>query len=353
MSHSIPCMIMRGGTSRGPYLRLEDLPNDREACAAILQHIMGAGHELQLDGIGGGNSLTSKVAMVGRSDCAEADVDYLFAQVGIAEKKVDFSPNCGNMLAGVAPFAIETGLVMPQACSTLVRIRNLNTNKIIHAQVPTVDGNVVYDGDTLISGAPNPAAPIKLTFIDVQGAKTGRLFPTGHLLEEIDGIAVTCIDAAMPCVLIHASDLGKTGSETPAELDSDEVFMARLEKLRQQAGQRMGLGDVSEQVIPKPVLLSAARHGGTLQARYFVPQRCHKALAVTGSIAIATAAGFPETVAGQLIAPATELSLVQIEHPTGSIDLEVVRDELNPAQVKAVSLLRTARKILSGTVFLP
>lgn len=355
MSQAISCMIMRGGTSRGPYLKLADLPTSREECALILQKIMGSGHELQLDGIGGGNSLTSKVAMVGASTDPAVDVDYLFAQVSTQEQHVDFSPNCGNMLAGVAPFAIEMGMVEAGPSSTLVKIRNVNTNKIIHALVATPGGKVVYEGDTLISGAPNPAAPIKLTFLDVQGAKTGKLFPTGNTSDHIDGIDVTCIDAATPCVLINAADLGKTGYESPAELDQDVPMLARLEQIRRQAGRMMGMGDVSQQVIPKPVLLAPAHQGGDIHARYFVPHSCHKSLAVTGSIAIATACGIGGTVANGLrhSRPAAEQAMVTIEHPSGKLELEVSKSKDDQHSIAAVSLIRTARKILSGTIFLP
>jgi hypothetical protein len=352
MSQAISCIIMRGGTSRGPYLKLSELPANRDDCALMLQQIMGSGHELQLDGIGGGNSLTSKVAMVGVSTDPAADVDYLFAQVGVKEHSVDFSPNCGNMLAGVAPFAIETGLVAAGSPVTLVRIRNLNTNKIIHAQVATPNGKICYEGDALISGAPNPAAPIKLTFLDVQGAKTGHLLPTGHSRDSIDNIGVTCIDAATPCVLIRARDLGKTGYESPAELDQDTVLLARIEHIRRQAGQLMGMGDVSNQVIPKPVLLAPARDGGDIHARYFVPHSCHKALAVTGSIAIATACGLEGSVANELARDRNN-TMIKIEHPSGMLELEISKSGDDESGITAVSLIRTARKILSGTIFLP
>lgn len=355
MSQSISCIIMRGGTSRGPYLKLSELPLNRDNCALMLQKIMGSGHDLQLDGIGGGNSLTSKVAMVGVSSDPAADVDYLFAQVGIKERSVDFSPNCGNMLAGVAPFAIEMGMVEAGPSSTLVKIRNVNTNKIIHALVATPGGKVIYEGDALISGAPNPAAPIKLTFLDVQGSKTGKLFPTGNTSDHIDGIDVTCIDAATPCVLINAADLGKTGYESPAELDGDTVLLARIEHIRRQAGQLMGMGDVSQQVIPKPVLLAPAHNGGNIHARYFVPHSCHKALAVTGSIAIASACGINGTIATGLVTPlaAAAQTMIAIEHPSGKLELEVSKSNDDQDSIAAVSLIRTARKILSGTIFLP
>ncbi|NVK73088.1 4-oxalomesaconate tautomerase [Marinomonas sp. CT5] len=352
MSQTIPCIIMRGGTSRGPYLQISDLPQDRDACADVLMKIMGSGHELQLDGIGGGNSLTSKVAMVGKSTHPDADVDYLFAQVAITEKSVDFSPNCGNMLAGVAPYAIETGLFPASEGKTTVRIHNLNTGKIIHSTVQTPNGKVNYAGDTIISGANFPSAPIELTFYNVEGAKTGHLLPTGNVSDIIESIEVTCIDAATPVILIQASDLGKTGYETPAELDSDVEFMARLEVIRLQAGKLMGMGDVSKSVIPKPILLSPARFDGAINARYFVPHKCHKALAVTGSIAIVTACCRPGTVAAKLIGNKGSEPFFTLEHPSGKIELSVQRKEDDPSALNSVSVIRTAKKIMSGTVYL-
>jgi 2-methylaconitate cis-trans-isomerase PrpF len=352
MSQTISCIIMRGGTSRGPYLQISDLPQDRSACADVLLKIMGSGHELQLDGIGGGNSLTSKVAMVGTSTHPDADVDYLFAQVGVLDKIVDFSPNCGNMLAGVAPYAIETGLFPANKGTTTVRIHNLNTGKIIHSTVQTPEGKVEYTGDTVISGTNSPGAPIELTFLNVEGAKTGKLLPTGNAVDSIYSTEVTCIDAATPVVLIKASDLGKTGNETPSELDNDTEFMSRLESIRLKAGELMGLGDVSNSVIPKPILLSPANHGGTVNARYFVPHKCHKSLAVTGSIAIVTACCLPGTVAAKLIGNKDSESYFTLEHPSGKIELNAQRKEDNLSALNSVSVIRTARKILSGTVYL-
>jgi len=334
------------------HLQISDLPQDRNACAQVLLKIMGSGHELQLDGIGGGNSLTSKVAMVGASSHPDADVDYLFAQVGVLDKIVDFSPNCGNMLAGVAPYAIETGLFPASQGTTTVRIHNLNTGKIIHSTVQTPQGKVEYTGNTIISGTNSPGAPIQLTFLNVEGAKTGKLLPTGNAVDVINSTEVTCIDAATPVVLIKASDLGKTGNETPSELDNDSEFMSQLESIRLKAGELMGMGDVSNSVIPKPILLSPANHGGTINARYFVPHKCHKSLAVTGSIAIVTACCLPGTVAAKLIGNKDSESYFTLEHPSGKIELNAQRKEDNVSALNSVSVIRTAKKIMTGTVYL-
>ncbi|RDL44289.1 4-oxalomesaconate tautomerase [Marinomonas piezotolerans] len=346
---TIPCMLMRGGTSRGPYLRLTDMPENRDQLAELLIKIMGSGHELQIDGLGGGNSLTSKVAMVGPSRTADADVEYLFAQVGIADKTVDFSPNCGNMLAGVAPFAVESGLVYANEGKTTVRIRNLNTNKLIHSTVLTPNKRVEYKGDVMISGANSPGAPIELTFLDVAGSKTGKLFPTGQKVDVIDGIPVTCIDAATPVMIVDASSLGKTGHEAPKDLDADDIFMQRLEALRRKAGLLMGMGDVSEKVIPKPILVSPPQTQGVICARYFVPNRCHKALAVTGSIAIVNALCNEGTLAQELVQAELGATAFKLEHPTGFIDLTA---NWQNGEVQSVSLVRTAKPIFSGLVYL-
>lgn len=360
MIHSIPCIIMRGGTSKGPFLRMSDLPRSETERAETLLNLMGAGHALQIDGIGGSDPLTSKVAIVERSDHPNADVDYLFAQVDGPGRRVDFNPNCGNMLSAVGPYAIETGLVEPGDDVTVVRVRNLNTQRLIECHVPTPGRQISYEGDTRISGVPGNAAGIQLSFLDVVGTKTGALLPTGRALETIDGVEVTCLDAATPTLLIAAEDFGLNGNESPAELDASTAMLARLEAIRREAGQRMGLGDVRDSVLPKPVLLSAASEASaTLRARYFVPHRCHKAIAVTGAIALATAVSVPGTVANRLaivngrLSHDQRLAQVRIEHPSGYIDLDVEHRQQDPRDIARVSLLRTARKIMAGTLYYP
>ncbi|NIY91048.1 4-oxalomesaconate tautomerase [Vibrio diazotrophicus] len=346
----LPCTLMRGGTSRGPYFLSTDLPQSQEEIAKILVNVMGSGHELQVEGIGGGNSLTSKVAIVGPSNQPDVDVDYLFAQVGIEERTVDFSPNCGNILSGVGPFAIEKGLVEVQGDMTAVKIRNVNTNKIIHANVQTPNGKVSYEGDTYISGVNSPGAPIELNFIGVEGAKTGKLFPTGNTTDHIGEYSISCVDAAIPVMIVDATQFGKTGYESPAELDADTEFTNKLEVLRCQAGEMMGLGDVSEKVIPKPVLIAKpASSRGTICARYYVPKRCHKAIAVTGSIAITMSLCHDGTVSSDLLKLEEKLVECCIEHPSGFIDLKIAREG---DKVSSVSLIRTAKKIFEGYVSL-
>lgn len=347
----IPCVLMRGGTSRGPFFLASDLPSDPAARDAVLVGAMGSGHALQIDGLGGGNALTSKVAIVGPSTVAGADVDYLFAQVRVLERSVDTSPNCGNMLAAVGPFAIERGLVPARSGTTVVRIHNVNTGKIIEAHIATPNGVVDEEGGTAIDGVPGTAAAIHLAFVDAAGSRTGALLPTGLRRDVIEGLEVTCIDAAMPLVVIDARDLGKTAAERPEDLDADRTLMARLEAIRREAGRRMGLGDVTERVVPKPVIVGPARSGGAFAARYFMPANCHKALAVTGGVALATAAITPGTVLQAFVDPPALPADIAIEHPSGRMQLHVGRPAGSAGPV--VSVVRTARRIFEGTLFVP
>jgi len=344
----IPCVLMRGGTSKGPYFIASDLPAQIEARDRVLVSAMGAGNLLEIDGIGGGNPLTSKVAIVSPSRVPGADVDYLFAQVRVEQRVVDTSPNCGNMIAGVGPFAIEAGMVSAQDGETRVRIFNVNTGKLIEAKVATPGRQVVYDGNASIDGVPGTAAPIHLAFLGAAGSKTGKLLPTGRPLDLVDGIEVSCVDAAMPVVLIRASDLGKTGYETPAEFSADREFMGRLEALRIEAGKLMGIPDAADRVIPKPVLIAPPAKGGTISARYFMPHSCHAALAITGSVAVATAAVTPGTLAHAIVGDHALPVMFGIEHPSGR--LEVTLDHHPDYVEPAAYVVRTARRLFEGHV---
>src|SRR3954464_1051114 len=253
MQRKIPCVLMRGGTSRRPYFLASDLPPEPRRRDEVLLKVMGSPHPLQVDGLGGANTLTSKVAIVSRSQQPGADVDYLFAQVSVTDAFVDTRPNCGNMLAGVGPFAIEAGLVKPGERETLVRIYNVNTETLIEAVIRTPGGAVEYDGDTRIDGVSEAAAPIKLTFLDAYGSVTGKLLPTGEATDRIQGVDVSCVDMAMPVAIMAAEAFGKTGGDTAAALDADRDMMNKIESIRLEAGRRMGLGDVSKLVVPKPV----------------------------------------------------------------------------------------------------
>ncbi|HEY6240638.1 MAG TPA: 4-oxalomesaconate tautomerase [Burkholderiales bacterium] len=355
MQRKIPCVLMRGGTSRGPYFLASDLPAEPARRDAVLLSVMGSPHSLQVDGIGGSNTLTSKVAIVSRSQHTGADVDYLFAQVSVTEAFVDTKPNCGNMLAGVGPFAIEAGLVPAKDPTTTVRIYNVNTETLIDAVIQTPGGQVEYAGDTHIDGVTDPAAPIKLTFLDALGAVTGKLLPTGNLLDSIQGVETTCIDMAMPVMIMAAEAFGKTGRETPEELDADKAMLKKMEAIRLEAGKLMGLGDVSKLVVPKPVLVSRPMRGGNITSRYFTPHACHKTHAVTGALAVATAAVLPGTVANRYIEPkGFSGGVLGIEHPSGRIDVDLVTDCSGAAPVvERASFVRTARRIFEGHVYVP
>jgi len=355
MQRKIPCVLMRGGTSRGPYFLASDLPGDEGRRDEVLLKVMGSPHPLQIDGLGGANTLTSKVAIVSRSKRPGADVDYLFAQVSVTDAFVDTKPNCGNMLAGVGPFAIEAGLVAPHNGETLVRIYNVNTETLIEAVVQTPGGSVEYAGDTRIDGVAEAAAPIKLTFLDAYGSVTGKLLPTGEVVDRIQGVDVSCVDMAMPVIIMAAEAFGKTGAETAATLDADRDMMKKIEAIRLEAGRRMGLGDVSKLVVPKPVLASRPSAGEGVRSRYFTPHACHQAHAVTGALAVGTACALTGSVASRYVKPASfRGGVLRIEHPTGAIEVDLEVEEVAGVRnVKRAALVRTARRIFEGSVLVP
>ncbi len=352
-SITVPCVLMRAGTSRGPFFLREWLPEDEAERDEALIGAIGASDLLQLDGVGGGSTLTSKVAIVSRSARADCDVDYLFAQVGVGTRSVDTRPNCGNMLSGVGPFAIEQGLVAASEGATRVRVHNVNTGARIDVTVQTPGGHVRYDGQTRIDGVAGTAAPIQLDFLDAWGAVTGEVFPTGRRVDTIDGVEVTCIDAAMPLVIVRAADLGVRGNESPAELDANEALLARIEAIRRLAGRAMGLGDVSGSVVPKPVLVSAGDGDDAITSRYFTPRRCHASHAVTGAIGVAAAFALPGTVASAAV-PRRGARDVTVLHPQGRIDVAVQTEgDGAGSRITRAALVRTARKILQGELHLP
>lgn len=353
MQAAIPAVMMRGGTSKGLYFAAGDLPAVTAERDRLLLAIMGSPDERQIDGLGGAHPLTSKVAVVSASADAAADVDYLFLQVHVDKALVSDSQNCGNLLAGVGPYAIEQGLVAAEDGLTEVRIRMLNSGGIAVAQVSTPGGEVTYAGDAVIDGVPGTAAPIRIDFADVAGSSCGGLLPTGSVLDEINGVEVTCIDNGMPVVLLRAEDLGKQGDETPAELEADAELKERVEAIRLQAGPRMKLGDVSDKTVPKMCLLSPARMGGAVSTRTFIPHRVHQAIGVLGAASVAAGCRIDGTVADG-IAILMSGSSLDIEHPTGrftvEIDVERVGDDY---RIRRSALLRTARKLMDGHVYVP
>ncbi|MEN8742589.1 MAG: 4-oxalomesaconate tautomerase [Phaeobacter gallaeciensis] len=352
---AIPFLLMRGGTSRGPYLNRADLPEDLETLADVLIAMVGSGHPLNIDGIGGGAAVTTKVAMLSRSDDDWADVDYFFAQVSVEDRLVDFKPTCGNILSGVGPAAIEMGLVAAQDRETTVNIRAVNTEARVAAVVQTPGGRVSYDGSAQIDGVPGTSAPVALQFMETVGGVTGAFLPTGSLVDEIDGIAVTCMDVAMPMVIARADAFGLTGYESAAELDENRAFFARMEALRLKAGALMGMGDVSKSVTPKFGLLARARAGGTIATRYFMPWSTHPTMAVTGAQCLASCVLTPGTVAeGMAIRPNEVPAPVTLEHASGTIEVAVDYAQTDARfEVRSAGLVRTARKLAGGEVFIP
>lgn len=351
----IPFLFMRGGTSRGPYFRRADLPEDRDALSEVLIAAVGSGHPLNIDGIGGGNAVTTKVAMLSKSDDDWADVDYFFGQVSVEDRQVDYKPSCGNILSGVGPAAIELGLVPANDGVTTIKILAVNTGSKVVAEIQTPGGAVVYGGDAAIDGVPGTAAPIALKFMDVVGSATGKFLPTGHLRDTIGGIEVTAMDVAMPMVIARASDFGLTGYESREELDANADFFARMEPVRIEAGAMMGLGDVTKSVVPKFGLLAPARDGGTIATRYFMPWTTHPTMAVTGAQCLASCVLTPGTVAdGLLNRPETSPTTVVLEHPSGTLDVLVdfaIDDD--GFHLTSAGIIRTARKLAAGEIFVP
>ncbi|WP_069814254.1 4-oxalomesaconate tautomerase [Streptomyces sp. TP-A0874] len=348
-SAGVPCMLVRGGTSKGAFFLAEDLPSAPAERDALLLRVMGSPDERQIDGIGGGHPLTSKVAVVSASQQPETDVDYLFLQVGVERATVSDRQNCGNILAGVGAFAIERGLVPAADGTTRVRINLVNSGGQAVASVATPGGTVRYDGDVRISGVPEPAAPVLLDFADTAGSACGRLLPTGAARDVIDGAEATCVDNGMPVVVLPAAQFGLLGYESPTELEGDTGLRQRLERIRLRAGELMGLGDVTEATVPKLTLVAPAREGGTIATRTFIPHRCHASIGVLGAVTVATACALPGSPAGGLASAPENGSRYRLEHPSGHLDVEV---ELGPnSQVVRSGVVRTARKLFDGLVF--
>jgi 4-oxalomesaconate tautomerase len=339
---------MRGGTSKGAYFRAEDLPADAASRDELLLRIMGSPDPRQIDGIGGAHPLTSKVAVVSPSAAPDADVDYLFLQLGVEEATVSDRQNCGNLLAGVGPFAVERGLVPAAREQTTVRIRMLNSGSTAVARFPTPGGVVEYRGDTAIAGVPGTAAPVVLDFADTAGSSGHGLLPTGHLVDTVDGVEVTCVDNGMPVVVARAADFGLTGRETPAQL-KDEALRARIQSLRLAAAELMGLGDVRDSSVPKTTLVAPPSDGGTIGTRTFIPLEPHTSIGVLGAVSVATAI-LLEGAVGHDLAPCS--SRIDVEHPTGHLQVEVELDAgTSPPRVRRSGVVRTARKLFDGTVF--
>jgi 4-oxalomesaconate tautomerase len=355
---AVPCTVMRGGTSKGLYFLAEDLPAKRADRDRFLLAAMGSPDPREIDGMGGGHPLTSKVAVVSPSARPGIDVDYLFLQVWPDRAEVSDQQNCGNILAGVGPFAIERGLVDPTDDVTPVAIFMVNTDSKATAFVHTPDGRVTYTGDARIDGVPGTHAPILINFDDVAGSSCGALLPTGNALDLVDGVEVTCIDNGMPVVCLAAADFGITGYETPAELEANSELTERVEQIRLAAGRLMNLGDVTDKTVPKMSLLAPARQGGLIATRTFIPHRVHESIGVLGAVSVATACMVEGSVAARIAGMASvEQGVdieVEVEHPSGSftVQMQVDRSSGDLVVTKA-ALLRTARLLMTGTVHVP
>lgn len=348
----IPVMVMRGGTSKGLYFLQSDLPADDETRDRMLMQVMGTPDPRQIDGMGGAHPLTSKAAIVGRCTHRIGDVDYLFLQVGVDKALVTDRQNCGNLLAGVGPFAIERDLFPTSGAEATVRIHMLNTDAIATAGFALRGGLPEYDGDTAISGVPGTAAPIRLDFENIAGGSCGSLLPTGNTVDLVSDVPVTLIDNGMPVVVMRAADVGVTGYESCVELENDTALRERLEDIRLAAGLLMGLGDVSATTVPKLTLVASPKLGGSIGTRTFNPHRCHPAIGVLGAVSVATAALLPDSPAADVYEAGHAAGTITLEHPTGTFDAVVGITMVNGSpRVERAGIVRTARKLMDGLVF--
>jgi 4-oxalomesaconate tautomerase len=354
MQTAIPCLFMRGGTSRGPFFNAADLPADIPDRDKVLLAVMGSPDKRQIDGLGGAHPLTSKVGIVSRGTRPGVDLDFLFAQLQPDKDTVDTTPNCGNMLAAVVPFALETGLVKPQGSTTTLRVLTLNTDMLCDITVQTPDGHVDYEGQARIDGVPGYSAPIKIFFLDTAGSVAPSLLPTGNVRDVIDGVSVTCIDNGMPLVLFKAEDVGRTGYESVEQLNADTELKARLDTLRIACGHAMQLGDVTKKNYPKMTLIAPPRAGGSISTRSFIPHVCHDAIGVLAAVTVATACVLDGSVTqGIAVVPEGHAKTISVEHPTGDFSVEIEVDPQNPQNVTRAALLRTARLLMRGEAMIP
>jgi len=348
----VRCTMLRGGTSRGLYFEAADLPANREARNDLLLRLMGTPDPRQIDGLGGSTTLTSKVAVVSPSDDPDVDVDYLFLQLGVDEPTITDRQNCGNILAGIGPFAVERGLIGAGGQETTARIHMVNSGAVVTATFATPGGTVRYAGDTAIAGVPGTASPVLLRFADTAGSATGSLLPTGSVRDVIDGVEVTCVDNGMPVVVARARDFGLTGAEPAEDLGQDEELAGRIQALRLAAGKLMGLGDVAGLSVPKTTLVSVPRDGGTIGTRTFIPVRPHTSIGVLGAVTVATALLLPGGTGVELARLPAAGHVIDIEHPAGHLAVEVELDTTQtPPRVLRAGVVRTARKLFDGTVY--
>lgn len=350
--HAIPFLQIRGGSSKGIYLHEADLPEQGPVRDAVLKWLMGAyGDSRQIDGLGGGDPLSSKIAIVKSSDRAGVDICYQFIQAIIGEDRLDDTPNCGNILAGVGAFALETGLITRNGKNCSVSVYMENSGKLCHLDFPIEQGLPVYEGDAVIDGVKGSAAPVICRYEGLEGALCGALLPTGKACDVIDDVRVTCIDNGMPVVMLRAEDFGLTGQETPEVLNQNKDLKARLESIRLQAGPMMNLGDVTQKAVPKMCLLSPAQNGGAFSTRTFIPKDCHKAIGVLGAVTAATAACLPDSAVSDIAhIPDGDIKQLCIEHPSGMFDVQLTFED---GKIVQSGLMRTTRLLAKGEAFVP
>ena len=351
---AIPYMQMRGGSSKGLYFLSDDLPADPPQRNEVLLDAMGRG-ERQIDGLGGADPLTSKVAIVSRSSRPDADIDFLFAQVVVGQDKVDTTPNCGNILAGVGPFAIEAGLVPAAEGTTRLTVHLVNSNRLCELELSTPGGKTEYEGEVQIDGVPGSAAAVVCSYKDLAGSICGDLLPTGRVMDIVDDVEMTCVDNGMPVVVLRANDFGISGYESPHVLNANENLKARLESIRLQIGPDMNLDDVKNKTIPKMCLVSPAVNGGLVNTRTFIPHKCHAAIGVLGAVSAATACILPGSVVEDMgKRPPGKVKSISLEHPIGEISVTLQVDESGEFPViEKAGLLRTARLLSKGVVYVP
>ena len=349
---SVPFMQIRGGSSKGIYFDKNDLPHDENLRNEIILSIVGRDSR-QIDGLGGANPLTSKVAIVSKSEKEDCDIDFLFIQVVVGENRVDSSPNCGNILSGVGVFAIENKMILPTEDTTTIKVNMINSNNICELVMQTPNKKLKFDGEAKIDGVPGTSAPIICNYLDVAGSVCGSLFPTGNKKDLINGINVTCIDNGMPVVLINAKELGKTGYESCEELSNDKEFREKLEAIRLEVGPKMNLGDVTSRVVPKMTVVSAPVNGGSINTRTFIPHNCHAAIGVLGAVSVASACLYDECVTSDIIkVKNTPIVNLNVEHPSGEFTVELTSEKINnELSIKKAGLLRTARLLSKGVAY--
>lgn len=352
---AVPCMLIRGGTSKGAYFLRDDLPADIEARDALLLAVMGSPDKRQVDGLGGAHPLTSKVAIVSPSDEPGCDIDFLFAQVGIETASVDTTPNCGNILAGIGPFALARGLVKAGGARTTVRVRTINTGTIADLSMDTPDGQASAEGAARIDGVPGTSAPIDIGFLDAEGSVCGALLPTGNVVDVIEGVPCTLIDNGMPVIVMRAADVGRTGYEPRDQLNEDAELKARIEAIRIAAGPLMNLGDITKKVVPKIALVAPPQAGGAISTRSFIPHECHASIGVFAAVTVATAAVLPGSPAASVVVmPEGRERTLSVEHPTGEFTVTLtVGGTAEQPVVERAGLLRTARILMAGQAFVP